>query len=331
MSLPRAVLTRVCVCVQVCEDLKIASQNDTAKLAEAKQLVYLKVGVLGLEMGGNRKAVVGLGLGGYPRSGKVVNGNPIPSADGVRCTAPSQPRLLMSYFPFPMGILVPFFPTRALPQGFTDGVMTVGPYAGRKVSEAKPIIKEEMIASGKSGVGAWRLGVGGWGLGLGVGGRGQPWRPSNRNGAGGELRSGRRTDASRSARGVIAGGLLGGRRSQWGLRAALPVASCGEVWEVGRVGTPPSPLGRLVTRHPSSVLSDAAAFRLQQATSCSPHVHAAHLAFPSRLSIAAYNLLWHMWFPFARRRHAVLGARAHRHEPQRGRVRGGADGPVVGV
>jgi hypothetical protein len=28
----------------VCEELKIQSQNDTAKLAEAKQRVYLKVG-----------------------------------------------------------------------------------------------------------------------------------------------------------------------------------------------------------------------------------------------------------------------------------------------
>lgn len=30
--------------VRVCEDLKIQSQNDTAKLAEAKGMVYLKVG-----------------------------------------------------------------------------------------------------------------------------------------------------------------------------------------------------------------------------------------------------------------------------------------------
>jgi hypothetical protein len=28
----------------VCEQLKVQSQNDAAKLAEAKQLVYLKVG-----------------------------------------------------------------------------------------------------------------------------------------------------------------------------------------------------------------------------------------------------------------------------------------------
>lgn len=33
-------------------------------------------------------------------------------------------------------------------QGFTDGVMVVGPYAGRKVAEVKPIIKDEMIAAG---------------------------------------------------------------------------------------------------------------------------------------------------------------------------------------
>jgi leucyl-tRNA synthetase len=33
-------------------------------------------------------------------------------------------------------------------QGFTDGVMKVGPHAGKKVSEAKPIIKEAMLADG---------------------------------------------------------------------------------------------------------------------------------------------------------------------------------------
>lgn len=32
--------------VKVCEDLKIQSQNDTAKLAEAKGMVYLKVRTL---------------------------------------------------------------------------------------------------------------------------------------------------------------------------------------------------------------------------------------------------------------------------------------------
>ncbi|EFJ52544.1 hypothetical protein VOLCADRAFT_103034 [Volvox carteri f. nagariensis] len=62
--------------VKVCEDLKIGSQNDTVKLAEAKQMVYLK--------------------------------------------------------------------------GFTDGVMIVGPYSGRKVSEVKPIIREEMVAAGRA-------------------------------------------------------------------------------------------------------------------------------------------------------------------------------------
>ena len=36
------------------------------------------------------------------------------------------------------------------PQGFTDGVMTVGPHAGRKVSEAKPLIREEMLAAGQA-------------------------------------------------------------------------------------------------------------------------------------------------------------------------------------
>ena len=33
-------------------------------------------------------------------------------------------------------------------KGFTTGVMTIGPYSGRKVSEAKPLIKDEMIAAG---------------------------------------------------------------------------------------------------------------------------------------------------------------------------------------
>lgn len=33
-------------------------------------------------------------------------------------------------------------------KGFTDGVMEVGPYAGRKVSEVKPIIRDELIAEG---------------------------------------------------------------------------------------------------------------------------------------------------------------------------------------
>ena len=35
-------------------------------------------------------------------------------------------------------------------QGFTDGVMEAGPHAGKKVSEAKPIIKEEMLAAGQA-------------------------------------------------------------------------------------------------------------------------------------------------------------------------------------
>lgn len=35
-------------------------------------------------------------------------------------------------------------------QGFTDGVLEVGPYAGRKVSEAKPLIREEMVAAGQA-------------------------------------------------------------------------------------------------------------------------------------------------------------------------------------
>ena len=35
-------------------------------------------------------------------------------------------------------------------KGFTLGVMTVGPHAGRKVSDAKPLIKDEMIAKGQA-------------------------------------------------------------------------------------------------------------------------------------------------------------------------------------
>jgi leucyl-tRNA synthetase len=35
-------------------------------------------------------------------------------------------------------------------KGFTMGVMTVGPHAGKKVSEAKPIIKQEMIDAGQA-------------------------------------------------------------------------------------------------------------------------------------------------------------------------------------
>ena len=35
-------------------------------------------------------------------------------------------------------------------KGFTSGVMTVGPHAGKKVSEAKPLIKDEMIAANQA-------------------------------------------------------------------------------------------------------------------------------------------------------------------------------------
>lgn len=60
----------------VCEDMKITSQNDTKRLAEAKHLVYLK--------------------------------------------------------------------------GFTDGVMVVGPHAGKKVQDVKPEIKAEMLDAGEA-------------------------------------------------------------------------------------------------------------------------------------------------------------------------------------
>mmetsp|Transcript_29049 Transcript_29049/g.72774 ORF Transcript_29049/g.72774 Transcript_29049/m.72774 type:complete len:889 (+) Transcript_29049:1024-3690(+) len=62
--------------VKVCTDLKIKSQNETAKLSEAKALVYLK--------------------------------------------------------------------------GFTDGVMLVGDHSGKKVSDAKPMIKTEMLKAGQA-------------------------------------------------------------------------------------------------------------------------------------------------------------------------------------
>lgn len=61
---------------KVCMDMKIQSQNDAKKLAEAKQMVYLK--------------------------------------------------------------------------GFTDGVLVVGEYAGKKVSEVKAVIKNEMISAGEA-------------------------------------------------------------------------------------------------------------------------------------------------------------------------------------
>lgn len=61
---------------KVCTEMKIQSQNDTKKLAEAKQLVYLK--------------------------------------------------------------------------GFTDGVLLVGPHAGKKVSEVKALIKGEMVDAGEA-------------------------------------------------------------------------------------------------------------------------------------------------------------------------------------
>ena len=46
----------------VCEQLKVQSQNDTVKLAEAKQMVYLKVGSVDVEQLGLRSKWVGMGV-----------------------------------------------------------------------------------------------------------------------------------------------------------------------------------------------------------------------------------------------------------------------------
>lgn len=35
-------------------------------------------------------------------------------------------------------------------QGFTHGIMIVGEYKGRKVSEAKPLLKKEMVERGEA-------------------------------------------------------------------------------------------------------------------------------------------------------------------------------------
>lgn len=57
--------------VTACEQLKVQSQNDTVKLAEAKQMVYLKVGPLrrmhvgwGRAEGGGHVCVCGVGMVG---------------------------------------------------------------------------------------------------------------------------------------------------------------------------------------------------------------------------------------------------------------------------
>ena len=38
----------------------------------------------------------------------------------------------------------------SLMQGFNEGVMIIGPHAGLKVSEVKPVIKAEMVAAGQA-------------------------------------------------------------------------------------------------------------------------------------------------------------------------------------
>ena len=47
-------------------------------------------------------------------------------------------------------LLLPLPAALPPPQGFAEGVMEVGPYAGRKVSEVKPIIRNEMVAAGQA-------------------------------------------------------------------------------------------------------------------------------------------------------------------------------------
>jgi hypothetical protein len=108
----------------VCVQLKVQSQNDTAKLAEAKQLVYLKVKGGGL-----------CGMGSCATCacrGSWFNLNQGSEYAGI--FGSSEP-----------------FASHTLPlQGFTDGVMTTGPHAGKKVSEAKPIIRDELLAAGQA-------------------------------------------------------------------------------------------------------------------------------------------------------------------------------------
>lgn len=50
-----AVMSRLCCAAQACLDLKVQSQNDTKKLAEAKQQVYLKGFTDGVLLAGPHK------------------------------------------------------------------------------------------------------------------------------------------------------------------------------------------------------------------------------------------------------------------------------------
>lgn len=60
---------------------------------------------------------------------------------------PSHPNLLVAHL-LNLTLTPTPTPLSLEPQGFTDGVMIVGKYSGRKVSEAKPLIKDEMLAEG---------------------------------------------------------------------------------------------------------------------------------------------------------------------------------------
>lgn len=124
--------------VKACEDLKIQSQNDTVKLAEAKSAVYMKVGdcmsMYGDDDGHAPHTPAGSTAGVFP---------PLPvltSPLGCFRLSLSSPHRGVSDSPCP----------HLTSQGFNEGTMIVGPHAGSKVSVVKPIIKAQMVAAGQA-------------------------------------------------------------------------------------------------------------------------------------------------------------------------------------